>query len=175
MTIDVKVSALTVDPFTGLPVVLLVDDSGRAVVPISVGIGEASAIATEIDHIELERPMTHQLLASMLAAAGVRVCSVEVCDLIDSTFYATVNLALANGDLVAQEARPSDALALALHTHSPIRVAARVVDRLARSPARTEWSGIACGCPGAGAYASADDGADLLEGLSDEAFGKWKV
>jgi bifunctional DNase/RNase len=174
-TIGVKVSALTVDPFTGLPVVILVDDSGRSVVPISVGIGEASAIATELDHIDLERPMTHQLLASMLCAAGVRIRSIEVCDLIENTFYATVNLTLPNGDRVAQEARPSDALALALHTGSPIRVATRVVNRLARSPARDEWSALVCGCSRTGAYASADDNAELLEGLADEAFGKWKV
>lgn len=174
-TIEVMVSALTVDPFTGLPVVLLVDDTGRTTIPISVGLGEATAIATEIDHIELERPMTHQLLASMLSAAGVSIGSVVVRDLVDNTFYATVNLTLANGERVAQDARASDALALALHTGSPIRVASRVVEGLARSPARVEWSGFACGCSRARSYTGADEGAELLEGLSDEAFGKWKV
>lgn len=169
------VSALTVDPYTGLPVVLLVDESGRTIVPISVGIGEASAIATELDHIELERPMTHQLLASMLEAAGVRVRSIEVRDLVDRTFFATVNLTLANGDRIAQEARPSDALALALHTGSPIRVAARVIERVAQSPMRVEWSSQVCGCSRSTAYAATDEGTGLLEGLADEAFGKWKV
>jgi len=168
------VSALTVDPFTSLPVVILVDDSGRTVVPVSVGIGESSAIATELDGIELERPMTHQLLAAMLASAGVEVQFIEVSDLVDGTFYATVNLVLANGECVAQDARPSDALALALHVGSEIRVSSRVVARLAHRGPRIDWAEISCGCARASA-GPADDGAELLEGLADDAFGKWKV
>jgi bifunctional DNase/RNase len=169
-SIAVKVSALTVDPFSSLPVVIMTDERGRSVIPVAIGLGEAPAIAAELDRIELERPMSHQLLAALLAKAGAEVEAVEICDLVDNTFHAAVHLALANGERVAQEARPSDAIALALRTGAEIRVATEVMDKLARVSTGDEWGEIAAAAP-----ARSDESPEVLEGLADEAFGKWKV
>ncbi len=168
-SIPVSVAALAADPFTGLPVVLLVDELSTVTVPISIGLGEATAIATELDHIELERPMTHQLVVAMLAKLGVVIERVEVHDLIDGVFYATICLSLANGETVLQDARPSDALALALHTGAAVSVTARVVDKLSQR---------CCAAPSRPRRPRRAPSADLAEGLealADDAFGKWKV
>jgi bifunctional DNase/RNase len=173
-TIPVKVSALTVDPFTSLPVVILADDFGRTSIPISIGLSEASAIATELDKIELERPMTHQLFAAMLAKAGVEIEAVEVHDLVEGTFYAIIYLSLSNGESIIQDARPSDALALALHTGADIVVATRVVDKLF-SMESCQRGFCECQAESRPVSVQADEATELLEGLGDEAFGKWKV
>jgi hypothetical protein len=127
-----RVSALAVDPLTGVPVAILTDDRSGTTVPVGIGLGEASAIAAELDDIDLERPMTHQLMSDLLRAAGARVVRVELRDGGDSsaTFSAAVALELAGGGSVEREARPSDALALALRSGAPIWVAMSVVDRL---------------------------------------------
>ena len=162
------VAALTVDPFTGLPVVLLSDASGRSNVPISIGLGEASAIATELDHIELERPMTHQLMCEMLRKAGISVEAVEVRDLVDGTFYACVHLVMPDGKRVVQEARPSDAFALALRTGAEVHVAVSVVERAGSIDLNPGWP--------------CNEDAELaacmeldLSNATDEVFGKWKM
>jgi bifunctional DNase/RNase len=134
--ISMRVSALAVDPLTGVPVAILTDDRSGTTVPVGIGLGEASAIAAELDDIDLERPMTHQLMSDLLRAAGARVVRVELRDGGDSsaTFSASVALELAGGGSVEREARPSDALALALRCGAPIWVAMSVVDRLAAVP-----------------------------------------
>lgn len=159
------VAALTVDPFTGLPVVLLSDSSGRSNVPISIGLGEASAIATELDHIELERPMTHQLMCEMLRKANITVESVEVNDLVEGTFYARVHLVMPNGDRVSQEARPSDAFAIALRTGVDVYVAASVVERAGAVDFNPGWTD-----PAVPPRLELD-----LHDAGDEVFGKWKM
>ncbi len=129
MLIDMKVASLTVDPFTNMPIVVLKCVEDRQSVAIWIGMIEASAIATELDRIELDRPMTHDLMATMLERCGVTVDRIEVHDLRDNTFYATVFLRQPDGVEIALDARPSDAIALALRAHAPIRVAQKVVDR----------------------------------------------
>ncbi len=129
MLIDMRVASLTVDPFTNMPIVVLKCPDGRQSVAIWIGMIEASAIATELDRIELDRPMTHDLMANMLARCRVAVDRIEVHDLRDNTFYATVFLKQPDGDEVALDARPSDAIALALRAGAPIRVAQKVVDK----------------------------------------------
>lgn len=166
-TLTMKVASLTVDPFTSLPVVILRDDLDQTAVPISVGLSEASAIAAELDGIELERPMTHHLMSDMLDKAGVIVDHVVVRDVEENTFYATVHLVLPCGTEVTQDARPSDALALALRCEADIRVAARVLRKMIRLEAPTSWQ------LGQAPHA-VDEGADVLERLGDDAFGKWK-
>lgn len=139
-----EVSTLTVDPITGLPVVLLTPLGWRdgtvgtrpmcsyqAAMPISVGLSEASAIATELDGIELELPTTHQLMSLMLERAGVQIERVEVYDLVDGAACTRIHLFLPSGERVVNEARPSDALALALHEGTEIRVAVRVIEKIA--------------------------------------------
>jgi len=137
-SITVTVSALVQDPVTGLPVVVLADRAGHTVVPIAIGMAEATAIAAELDGIEMERPMTHHLLATLLERMGARVIRIEVCDFADGTFRAAVHVDAGGTELV-QDARPSDALALALRTGAPIAVSARVVDALTRLDLGADW------------------------------------
>jgi bifunctional DNase/RNase len=138
MLIDMRVASLTVDPFTNMPIVVLKCPDGRHSVAIWIGMIEASAIATELDRIELDRPMTHDLMATMLERCRVAVDRIEVHDLRDNTFYATVYLKQPDGGEVALDARPSDAIALALRARAPIRVAQKVVDKARRIDLRSE-------------------------------------
>ena len=128
MLIDMKVSSLTVDPFTNMPIVILKDADGRQTVPIWIGLVEASAIATELENIALDRPMTHDLMKTILGQCGVTVDRVEVTDLKENTFYATIHLKRPDGKILPIDARPSDAIALALGSKAPIFVDRKVLD-----------------------------------------------
>ena len=130
-TVRMKVSALSVDPVTGLPAVLLTDERCRSTLSVAVGLGEASSIAAELNEVELERPATHQLMGALLESAGVMVEQVVIYDFRDHTFHARIHLRLPTGERVAQEGRTSDALALALHKGVEIRVALSVLDKAA--------------------------------------------
>ncbi|HTE55335.1 MAG TPA: bifunctional nuclease family protein [Kofleriaceae bacterium] len=130
------------DPLTGVPLAILTDDLSGTTVPVGIGLGEASAIAAELDDIDLERPMTHQLMSELLRAAGARVVRVELREQSGSessaVFTAAIALELAGGGRVEREARPSDALALALRSGAPIWVEVSVVEKLARDA--SPWS-----------------------------------
>jgi bifunctional DNase/RNase len=97
------------------------------VLPIWVGIFEANAIALQIENIATPRPMTHDLLRNVITDLEGRVDRIVVSDLKDNTFYAVIHLTV-RGEQVAIDARPSDAIALALRTHSPILVEESVID-----------------------------------------------
>ncbi|HWM84790.1 MAG TPA: bifunctional nuclease family protein [Kofleriaceae bacterium] len=177
-------SALAVDPLTGVPIAILTDDLSGTTVPVGIGLGEASAIAAELDDIDLERPMTHQLMSDLLRAAGARVVRVELRDLAGSDssamVIASVSLELADGGTVEREARPSDALALALRTGAPIWVAVSVVEKL--GPGSSPWDPLAASrrerrrrrpstLPGAGASESVPEAgaeAAVLESLVED-------
>lgn len=125
-----KVSAVTVDPVTGLPVVLLEPAASHPhAMPlvISVGTNEASAIATELKGIELERPCTHQLMCTLLADAGAQVERVEIYGVVNSHYHMRIHLRLPDGKRITRDGRPSDALALALHTGARIEAAAEIL------------------------------------------------
>jgi uncharacterized protein len=110
-----------------MPIVILRDKEGQKVLPIWVGILEANAIALQIENISTPRPMTHDLLRNVIQDLKASVQKVVVCDLQDNTFYALIYLAL-QGDTLAIDARPSDAIALALRTRAPIFVEETVID-----------------------------------------------
>ena len=173
--IPMQVSALAVDPVTNVPVVILADPVGGTTLPVGIGLGEAPAIAAELDGIELERPMTHQLTASLLDAAGARIVRVELRDSVRAKLSAAVIVERGDGQVAERAARPSDAIALALHVGAPIAVAVAVLDRAARETPRwgshmDDEDDLLFGDP-------FDDSTDpaLLERLGDEAFGKWKM
>lgn len=179
MLVDMKVSSLTVDPFTNMPIVILRDLEGRQSLPIWIGLVEASAIATELEKIELDRPMTHDLMTTILGRCQVRVDRVEVLDLRENTFYATIHLVQPNGDTIAVDSRPSDAIALALRTGAPIRVAKKVIEKARRIDLRAEPEPVnlrrdARLADGSGEMPATKDPA-VLEQLSEAAFGKWKM
>jgi len=127
MLIEMSIKGLMVDPITNLPIVILKDKQGERVLPIWVGIFEANAIALQIENIATPRPMTHDLLRNVISDLDGRVDRIVVTDLKDNTFYAVIHLTV-RGERVAIDARPSDAIALALRTHSPILVDEVVID-----------------------------------------------
>ena len=129
MQIEMTIKGLMVDPITNTPIVILRDKDGQKVLPIWVGIFEANAIALQIENISTPRPMTHDLLRNVIHDLKAEVKKIVVCDLQENTFYALIYLALhGNGDTVAIDARPSDAIALALRTRAPIFVEETVID-----------------------------------------------
>jgi uncharacterized protein len=127
MQIEMSIKGLMVDPITNMPIVILRDKDGQKVLPIWVGIFEANAIALQIENISTPRPMTHDLLRNVIQDLKASVQKVVVCDLQENTFYALIYLSL-NGDTLAIDARPSDAIALALRTRAPIFVEDTVID-----------------------------------------------
>ena len=127
MQIEMTIKGLMVDPVTNMPIVILRDKEGEKVLPIWVGIFEANAIALQIENIATPRPMTHDLLRNVITDLQATVQKVVVSDLQDNTFYALIYLTLSGGT-VAIDARPSDALALALRTRAPIFVEETVID-----------------------------------------------
>ncbi len=139
------------DPNTNSPIVVLKGIDSETVLPIWVGAFEANAIALEIEKIVPQRPMTHDLLRNLIVECGLRPSRVIVTDLLENTFYALIELLNENDELVSMDARPSDAIALALRLDCPIFVQQKVIDLSAASnqgdpekaddqmPAAEEW------------------------------------
>ena len=121
MLIEMTIKGLMVDPITNMPIVILKDSEGDRVLPIWVGIFEANAIALQIENIASPRPMTHDLIRNIITDLNGRVERVVVSDLKENTFYAVIHLDV-SGARIAIDARPSDAIAIALRTASPILV-----------------------------------------------------
>ena len=132
MQIEMSIKGLMVDPVTNTPIVILRDKDGQKVLPIWVGIFEANAIALQIENIATPRPMTHDLLRNVIHDLKAEVEKIVVCDLQENTFYALIYLGL-NGGTVAIDARPSDAIALALRAKCRIRVTEDVLARASDS------------------------------------------
>jgi uncharacterized protein len=127
MMIEMTIKGLMVDPITNNPIVILKDKDGDRVLPIWVGVFEANAIALQIENVATPRPMTHDLLRNIIGDLDGHVDRIVVSDLKDNTFYAIIHLTV-RGERVAIDARPSDAIALALRTRSPILVEESVID-----------------------------------------------
>jgi uncharacterized protein len=128
MELEMKIKGLMIDPITNMPIIILRDPSSSAVLPIWVGIFEANAIALQIEKIVTPRPMTHDLLKSMLSSMHAAVEKVVITDLKENTFYALIFLNH-DGKVVPIDSRPSDAIALALRTGSPIFVKSDVIEK----------------------------------------------
>ena len=125
--IEMNIKGLMVDPITNMPIIILRDPDGQKVLPIWVGVFEANAIALQIENIQTPRPMTHDLLRNIIQDLQATVEKVVVCDLKENTFYAMIHLRTPSGP-VAIDARPSDAIALALRARAPIFVEEKVID-----------------------------------------------
>ena len=163
MQIEMTIKGLMVDPITNTPIVILRDKDGQKVLPIWVGIFEANAIALQIENIATPRPMTHDLLRNVIHDLKAEVKKIVVCDLQENTFYALIYLALDGaGELVAIDARPSDAIALALRTRAPIFVEDTVIDHAKTVDFSTE-------------KADADRLHKWLESLDPDDMGKYKM
>jgi hypothetical protein len=127
MQIEMTIKGLMVDPITNMPIIILRDRDGQRVLPIWVGVFEANAIALQMENVATPRPMTHDLLKNVIADLKADIQKIVVSDLRDNTFYALIYLVV-NGEPVAIDARPSDAIALALRAQAPIFVEDRVID-----------------------------------------------
>jgi bifunctional DNase/RNase len=127
MQIEMSIKGLMVDPVTNTPIVILRDKDGQRVLPIWVGIFEANAIALQIENVATPRPMTHDLLRNVIQDLNGSVQKIVVSDLQDNTFFALIYVQV-GGELRAIDARPSDAIALALRTRAPIFVEDTVID-----------------------------------------------
>ena len=125
--IQMSVGGLTLDPVTKTPIVILKDTDNKLNLPIWIGLLEATAMATEIEGIKMARPMTHDLIKNILGEVGCAVDSVEITDLKENTYFALVYLTI-SGRQVIIDSRPSDAIALALRTKSPIFVSKAVLE-----------------------------------------------
>jgi bifunctional DNase/RNase len=126
--VEMSIRGLMIDPITNMPIVILKDADDKRTLPIWVGPVEANAIAIQMENITTPRPMTHDLLVRVMADLGATVDRVVVADLSENTFYAQLILRRADGVIVV-DARPSDALALALRTKARVFVSEHVLDR----------------------------------------------
>lgn len=160
MEVEMKIRTLMMDPVTQMPIVVLRDATGNSILPIWVGVYEANAIALEIEKISTPRPMTHDLIKTLLMGIDARVDRIVVNELKDDTFYAVIWIEK-DGQMISIDSRPSDALAIALRTDSPIFVNENVLKNSRMS-------------------VSQDKGKDeelrrLLENLNEEDFGRYKM
>ena len=122
------ISVLAVDSQTKTPVVILREVDGEGTLPIWIGLLEASAIASELEGIKFTRPMTHDLVKSILEVTEVKVNKVEVSNLKSNTYYALIHISH-EGKEMAIDARPSDALALSVRVGAPILVAEELINK----------------------------------------------
>ena len=159
--VEVRIRGLMMDPSTHMPIVVLNDLAGEVVLPIWVGQFEAHAILLEIQKETTPRPLTHDLLRNVIHGLNARVTRVVVGALREDTFHATVWMEQA-GEIVALDARPSDAIALALRSDCPIFVSKQLLEQ-----ARLASSGSASAAP--------DDLRRWLENLNDDEMGRYKM
>jgi uncharacterized protein len=161
MEVEMKIRGLMMDPVTNMPIVILKDVGSNVVLPIWVGIYEANAIALEIEKVSTPRPMTHDLMKSLLLGLNTGVRKVVVSELREDTFYALIWLER-EGELISVDSRPSDALALALRLDCPIFVDDTVLKSSKLAATVTD-------------KVSNDDLRRWLENLNDEDLGRYKM
>jgi len=161
MEVEMKIRGLMMDPVTNMPIVILKDSGGDAVLPIWVGIYEANAIALEIEKVTTPRPMTHDLIKNVLTGLDAQVKKVVVTELRDDTFFAVIWLER-EGRIVSVDSRPSDALAVALRLDCPIFVDDQVLKTSKVANLISERG-------------TNDELRKWLEGLNDEDLGRYKM
>ncbi len=161
----VNIAGLTMDPTSNTPIIILKSEQTDQAVPIWIGLLEATSIASALQNVKFDRPMTHDLFKNFSDIINISVTRVEVCDLKDSTFYARIFFETGESSF-DMDARPSDAIALALRFNAPIFVDDKVIEKSAASQEAGE------------ALDQSEEGkkwAEYLEKLNPEDFGKYKV
>jgi hypothetical protein len=161
MEVEMRIRGLMMDPVTNMPIVVLKENGGEAVLPIWVGLYEANAIALEIEKVATPRPMTHDLIKNVLMGLDTVVHKVVVSELKDDTFYAVIWIEQ-GGRVVSVDSRPSDALALALRMDCPIYVDEEVLASSKVTSAISDKS-------------TAEEMRKWLEGLGDDDLGRYKM
>ncbi|MGC9324642.1 MAG: bifunctional nuclease family protein [Desulfomonilia bacterium] len=167
---EMKVAGIALDPTNNAPIVVLRDMEGKYILPIWIGIMEASAIAAALEGIHYSRPMTHDLFKNVLENIGATIERIEVVDIRDNVFYALITVEI-NGNRISIDARPSDAIAIALRTKSAIFVA----DHVIKDAIRVETSKGTTGKVMVGFEQDAEKLKEILEKMNPEDFGKFKA
>jgi bifunctional DNase/RNase len=167
-----SIRRVEIDPMTELPVVVLQEDDGARLLPIWVGAAEATAIAAHLEGVQFERPLTHDLLSMVASACDLRLERAEIYEMREHVYLARLRLRRPDQRALVLEARPSDALALALRLGSPVFVDQAVIAKGTKGdPPPEQLMPFSAKRPGAEEI----HWLTLLEGLSDEDFGKWKM
>ncbi len=162
LEVEMQIRGLMMDPVTEMPIIVLKDISSDRVLPIWVGMFEANAIALELEKTSTPRPMTHDLLQQMTMALNARVCKVVVSDLQSETFYAVIWMEQ-KGETITLDARPSDAIALALRWDCPIYVSETVLESSRMT------ANLSSGTAGS------NEMRQWLENLNDDDLGRYKM
>ena len=157
--IKMRVVGVTLDPVTNVPIIILKDQKNERTLPIWIGIFEASAIAIKLEGIQTPRPLTHDLLRTVIEILNGKVSRVVIDDLKDNVFYAKIFIKLGR-KTVKIDSRPSDAIALALRTQSPIYINEEVIVKMQKEEVKPSRS---------------EDVKTLLESIDLEEFGKYKM
>ncbi|MBW2367812.1 MAG: bifunctional nuclease family protein [Deltaproteobacteria bacterium] len=160
-----SIAGMTMDPASNNPIIILKTDDEEQVIPIWIGLLEATSIASVLQDVQFERPMTHDLLKNLMGKLDVTLNKIEICDLRDNTFFARIYFT--SGDQsFDMDARPSDAIAIALRFSAPIYVDDKIIEKSATLDSDAE------------VLDKSQEGkkwADYLESLSPEDFGKYKI
>ncbi len=159
--VEMQIRGLMMDPVTNMPIIVLKDVASDLVLPIWVGLFEANAIALELEKTATPRPMTHDLLRNLARGLNAQVQKVVVSEMRDDTYYAVIWLDQ-SGETVTLDARPSDAIALALRWDCPIYVSRAVLDT-SRQAANGNQT------------VNADEMRRWLENLNDDEMGRYKM
>jgi uncharacterized protein len=159
---EVTVAGVAIDPVTKSPIVVLREPESGNVVPIWIGLLEANAIVLALEGTEMPRPMTHDLMKSILQATGTRLLSIEIAEIRESTYFALLHIK-GNGESVYVDARPSDAIALALRCGARILISETVLAQSSISATTASEGG------------ENDKWTELLEKMDPERFSKYKM
>jgi uncharacterized protein len=159
--VEMQIRGLMMDPVTNMPIIVLKDVSSDIVLPIWVGIFEANAIALELEKTATPRPMTHDLLRNLARGLNARVWKVVISEMRDDTYYAVIWMEQ-SGEMVTLDARPSDAIALALRWDCPVYVSRTVLETSKQAA-------------GGSQNINADEMRRWLENLNDDEMGRYKM
>lgn len=162
---EVNIAGMTMDPTSNTPIIILKLVNGEQAIPIWIGLLEATSIASALRNIKFDRPMTHDLFKNFVGSLNIDVAKVEVCDLKDNTFYAKIYF-MSEEKNFSMDARPSDAIAIALRFQAPIYVDDKVIEKSQALETDGEM------------LDQTEEGkkwAEYLENLSPDDFGKYKV
>ena len=125
--IEMRVMGIAIDTRSGSPIVVLHDKENRKALPIWIGSAEASAIIRKIENLKVARPMTHDLIIDIIKKTGYTLNRVEINDVEKETYFASLVLVNKEGEKIEIDSRPSDAIAVAIRTDSPIFVSPKVL------------------------------------------------
>ena len=125
--IEMKVMGIALDTRTGSPIVVLHDKENRRALPIWIGSAEASSIIRKIENLSVTRPMTHDLILSIVDEVGYKITKVEINDVEKETYFATIFIENEKGEIIEIDSRPSDAIAVAIRVDAPIYVTPNVL------------------------------------------------